>query len=133
MHGEISASSLGRNLGSTFKVTFPVFSQTRAQSPPRELAVTQPINPQRILLVEDNKSTALVMMKFLRNFGHEVKIAYCVKEAMEIARENKFDFVISDIGLPDGSGYDLMAKLKSIYGLRGICKNFGGKIKLMGV
>lgn len=40
---------------------------------------------------------------------------------MDLAQNNRFDFVISDVGLPDGSGFELMQKLSSIYGLRGIC------------
>ena len=38
---------------------------------------------------------------------------------MEMAASHKFDLVISDVGLPDGSGFDLMRSLHSMYGLRG--------------
>lgn len=41
--------------------------------------------------------------------------------ALELAEAFKFDMVISDVGLPDGSGFDLMKSLHSMYGLRGVC------------
>jgi DNA-binding response OmpR family regulator len=43
-----------------------------------------------------------------------------VAEARELARQNRFDLLISDIGLPDGNGNDLMNELRENYGLRGI-------------
>ena len=46
--------------------------------------------------------------------------ASTVKDALTLASENTFDFVISDLGLPDGSGIDLMMVLSNDYGLRGI-------------
>lgn len=81
MHGTIAAHSEGRGNGATFTVTFPTI-QTAAQSPPRDDLSPSAVNvaPQRILMVEDNKSTALVMTRFLKKLGHDVKTAYSVKE-----------------------------------------------------
>ena len=120
MHGTIVAQSEGKNMGTTIKMTFPTSS--REPSPILVPSKSESFEmPQRILLVEDNKSTALVMKRFLSNLGHDVKVAYCVKEAMDLAHENTFDLIVSDVGLPDGTGFDLMKTLHSIYGLRGIC------------
>ena len=121
MGGLISATSEGINKGSLFSVTFPfVIPQNSPVSPSRSpVEITVP--PQRILLTEDNKSTALVMTRFLKKLGHDVKIAYNVKEAKDLAAANKFDMVISDVGLPDGTGFELMSSLKAVYGMRGVC------------
>jgi CheY-like chemotaxis protein len=43
-----------------------------------------------------------------------------VQDALALASDHTFDFVISDLGLPDGSGIDLMMQLSNDYGLRGI-------------
>ncbi len=62
----------------------------------------------RILLVEDHEPTAFVLARLLRRKGHDVEVANCVKEATEEAHA-PFDFLVSDIGLPDGTGLDVIA------------------------
>jgi DNA-binding response OmpR family regulator len=56
----------------------------------------------------------------LERRGYEIAIAHSADQAAEKAREEGFDLVISDIGLPDRSGYELMTELRQIKGLRGI-------------
>ena len=56
----------------------------------------------------------------LERDGHSVKTAGDVAAALAVARAHTFDLVISDLGLPDGSGTELMEKLRDTYGLRGI-------------
>ena len=52
--------------------------------------------------------------------GHEIVTAATIDGALAAAKVNTFDLVISDLGLPDGSGTELMEKLRASYGLRGI-------------
>jgi CheY-like chemotaxis protein len=77
-----------------------------------------------ILLVEDHADTAEVLAEFLMDAGHRVSVAGSVEEALARARavqeDRGLDLVISDLGLPDGSGLDLMPRLKDLYGLKGI-------------
>jgi CheY-like chemotaxis protein len=61
-----------------------------------------------------------VLRRLLKSRGHEVKDAACAEAALSLAATNEFDLIISDIGLPDASGLELMPQLKSRYGLRGI-------------
>jgi len=69
----------------------------------------------KILFVEDNANTALAMKVVLELRGHTVETAGTVKFALDKIAENSYDMVISDISLPDGTGYDVIAKLpKSI-------------------
>jgi CheY-like chemotaxis protein len=56
----------------------------------------------------------------LERRGYRVTVAHTADEAMDKARHAQFDLVISDIGLPDRSGYELMQELSSTRGLRGI-------------
>ena len=76
--------------------------------------------PLRILLVEDHEDTKIFMSRLLRTFKHDVKTAGTVQDALALADGNNFDLVISDLGLPDGSGLDLMRHLRDRHGLRGI-------------
>jgi CheY-like chemotaxis protein len=73
-----------------------------------------------LLLVEDHESTAVVMAKLLRRRGHTVVIANSCAEAVAAAAIHEFDFLISDLGLPDGSGHELMRSLRDRRHLIGI-------------
>ena len=84
--------------------------------------------PLRILLVEDHVDTQHVMSRLLQSFKHDVKSAASVKSALALASAHPFDLVITDIGLPDGSGGALMAQLFQMYNLPGIAvSGFGAE------
>lgn len=95
----------------------------------REAGFSKPVDLQaadvaevlRLLLVEDHVDTAEAMAELLGTLGHEVTVAGSVAGAREAAqgRELELDLVISDLGLPDGTGLDLMRELAA-HGLRGI-------------
>ena len=70
--------------------------------------------------MEDNQATLEVLGRILRKQGHDVVTASTVEAARDFAAMQDFDLVISDIGLPDGNGIDLMNELTRDYGLRGI-------------
>ncbi len=74
----------------------------------------------RLLLIEDHEATQQVLARLLERAGHRVLSANSVAGALTIAAAEKFDLVISDLGLPDGTGNDLMDQLRQKYGLRGI-------------
>jgi len=74
----------------------------------------------RLLVVEDHQPTRDVLSCLLRNQGHDVATASSVETAIALAIERVFDLVITDIGLPDGNGVDLMIQLTRDYDLRGI-------------
>lgn len=73
-----------------------------------------------ILLVEDHEATRTALAHLLRRRRYVVSVAATSEEARALAREKQFDLLISDIGLPDGNGYDLMLELAVHHGLKGI-------------
>ena len=75
---------------------------------------------REILLVEDHATTAALMARLLRRRGHRVEIAGTVTEAVRVGLQRAFDIVISDLGLPDGTGYEVMEALRRLPGLTGI-------------
>jgi signal transduction histidine kinase/CheY-like chemotaxis protein len=125
--GRINARSAGLGCGATFIVEFP-----DAVTPPTEVvnviakppAGARTVSPTptglRLLIVEDNENTIQALSKMLKKDGHHVVTAATVAEALGAAAREKFDLVISDIGLPDGTGTALMTKLRDAYGLGGI-------------
>ena len=69
------------------------------------------INRAKILLVEDHDDTARVLSRLLNLSGYQVSTAGTYASAMELCGKQQFDLLISDVGLPDGSGYDLMREI----------------------
>jgi CheY-like chemotaxis protein len=68
--------------------------------------------PLRVLLVEDHLSTRAALSIWLGDLGHEVEAVETVAAALSFSKRFTFDLLISDIGLPDGNGRDLLGKLR---------------------
>lgn len=68
----------------------------------------------KILLVEDDKSLNRGISFKLKKEGFEVETAFCIEEAKNIFNNNKIDLIITDIGLPDGSGFDFCEEIRKI-------------------
>ncbi len=65
----------------------------------------------QILLVEDHVDTAQLLRRLLKSLGYDVQTAGTVAEALSATESRTFDLVISDLGLPDGTGYDLIRRI----------------------
>ncbi len=65
-----------------------------------------------ILLVEDHEDSRVVLSNLLIHCGHEVASAGNVKDALRLLDHLRFDVLVSDIGLPDGNGLDLVVEAK---------------------
>ena len=111
--GLIEAYSEGRGKGATFRVRLPLTTppgqpEVRVADTPQKRAV----RPLHILLVEDHGVTAKLMRMILTLGGHTVESAGDVATALELASQHAFDLLVSDLGLPDGSGHDLIRQLR---------------------
>lgn len=121
--GRVTAQSAGRDAGATFTVRLPVAAEVRPGESTPTLPHDQPKPAPlraRVLLVEDHEETLEVMASLVTRLGHEVTTASTIKGALKAAGEKQFDLVISDLGLPDGLGYELMRSLRVENHLRGI-------------
>jgi len=109
--GSIAADSAGPGQGAKFTVGMPCVNAPDFKDAP----VSNPQPPQRgqnILLVEDHADTARVMSRLLQAAGHTVHVADTVASALAAASANKIELIISDIGLPDGTGIDLIMEIR---------------------
>ena len=79
-----------------------------------------------LLFVEDHEATVVVMAKLLRRRGHEVVVARSCAEAVAAFGAQKFDFLISDLSLPDGSGHELIRTMRERYVITGIAVSGSG-------
>jgi HAMP domain-containing protein/nitrogen-specific signal transduction histidine kinase len=111
--GTITAHSAGRNKGSTFTLVFPTCEKIEPQIAPALSPRVAQRQPMRILLVEDHEDTNRSLTNLLRRRGYQVQSALTFQSAIELSGKEKFDVLISDLGLPDGSGIDLIQKLAS--------------------
>jgi CheY-like chemotaxis protein len=119
-NGKLTAASAGRDQGATFTATFPVGESSAANHHPAIPVMATARKSMRVLLVEDHEDTNRSLTQLLRRRGYHVQSAHTVQAALAAAAQEEFDVLVSDIGLPDGSGIDLMEKLKSNHPIFGI-------------
>ena len=120
-HGTIEAQSEGPGRGATFIVTLNAMETSLLEGPVLFLeSEPAPIRHIQILFVEDHEDTARVLGRILKNAGFDVSHAGSLAEARAVAAGRRFDLLISDVGLPDGSGLELMKALRDAQGLCGI-------------
>ncbi|CAA9377467.1 MAG: hypothetical protein AVDCRST_MAG64-389 [uncultured Phycisphaerae bacterium] len=125
--GTISAASDGKGRGTTLTVELPAEAATFAGTPPdARRQQSRPAEGVRqaaglsILVVDDHQDTLNAMSRLLRRLDHRVTIADSKAAALTAADGEAFDLVISDIGLPDGSGLELMRELLARRPIKGI-------------
>lgn len=86
------------------------------ESPPngaQPVSAPAPVRPPRLLVVDDHEDTCTGLKMILERRGYDITVAYTADQAVEKARREKFDLLVSDIGLPDRSGYELMQEMRS--------------------
>jgi two-component system CheB/CheR fusion protein len=118
--GKLIGESAGKNQGATFTASFPLAKNhagANAVDPPLSSAARKSM---RVLLVEDHEDTNRSLTSLLRRRGYFVQAARSVQGALELAAKERFDVLVSDIGLPDGSGIDVMQALNSEHPVFGI-------------
>jgi CheY-like chemotaxis protein len=112
--GKIFASSAGADHGARFVIELPnVVSCTIERPSPQTAPIQKRIPNPRILLVDDHADSVRPMQLFLEASGYEVTTADTVATALRAATQHQFDLLVSDLGLPDGSGDDLIRQLQN--------------------
>ncbi len=110
--GTIMATSGGLDRGTTLVIEMLTTTDVPAGVKNPDVAVPPP-KPLRILLVEDHEDTRTALTRLLARWGYAVETADSVKAAREKAEEGEFDILVSDLGLPDGTGLELMTALRA--------------------
>ncbi|HEY2681209.1 MAG TPA: MASE1 domain-containing protein [Candidatus Udaeobacter sp.] len=118
--GTLTAQSDGANRGSTFTLSIQTLAQGEATGIAAEAVTHSARQALKILVVDDHHDTCAALEKLLARRGHLVAVSHDLRSAMEAAVRNKFDLLISDIALPDGTGMDLMMQMRAIANVPGI-------------
>ncbi|MDP9109305.1 MAG: response regulator [Pseudomonadota bacterium] len=119
--GRVSASSQGVAQGASFSVELPaLLSDENAHTP---VGLSSPARlPERvdhdgawfadIVVVDDEPDAGAVMREILQNAGATVRLASSATQALQLIREQRPDLLISDIGMPQIDGYQLLRLLR---------------------
>ncbi|MGV3660290.1 MAG: ATP-binding protein [Prosthecobacter sp.] len=120
-HGVIRAESAGPGRGSTFIIEIPgqvmtATTRIRLSRPPEK----RPGPQLRLLVVDDHPDTLRTLTRLLVREGFTVFNASSVAEAVAVAEKENFDMLVSDIGLPDGDGHEVMRRIRALRRVPGI-------------
>ncbi len=115
--GELSVTSGGRSAGSVFRVELKTVVPVKEEDMLSDPVVA---GLHKVLLVDDNVDTLRALAMVLRSSGFAVRTETTVKSALEALGSEQFNLLVSDIGLPDGSGLDIMRHCRDQLGLKGI-------------
>jgi PAS domain S-box-containing protein len=130
--GRIYVQSEGRNRGCTFYIELPLFASLdlgqgasdkglgRQDAHISGAASDGSSSNRTILLIEDHAPTRVALERLLMRRSFRVLAGASIADANRIIAKDRIDILISDIGLPDGSGYDLMADFKKRFQMKGI-------------
>lgn len=110
--GTVSAQSPGPHCGATFTIALPTVAAPAAAPVVTQSVAAGADERLAILLVEDHADTAEVMAQLMRGLGHDVTVASSVAGALAASRASAFDLIVSDIGLPDGTGIDFIGAFR---------------------
>lgn len=139
--GSICVRSAGAGCGTEFAVNLATLTPgevaalplTSARREGEDADPSRGAGRLRILFVEDHENTAQVLGRLLRRAGHEVSHGANVEEGRRLGASGEYDLVISDLGLPDGTGVELMTWLRERHPhLRGIAlSGFGTQADML--
>ena len=125
--GKIRVESPGKDRGATFivelkTVAAPAGAENGADEERPVVAENERVlsRRHRLLVVDDHADTCTGMKMMLERRGYDITVAHSAGQAVEKTQREDFDLLISDIGLPDRSGYELMRELRQSKGLLGI-------------
>jgi PAS domain S-box-containing protein len=110
--GRIWAESAGRDQGTTFHLELTVAAAPASQKASPPPVASPKARPLSVLLVEDHEDTRRTLQRLMTRWGHEVAVAASVAQAREVIANGSFDLLLSDLGLPDGTGYDVIAAFR---------------------
>lgn len=113
-HGTVKAESAGQGLGARFVVTLPCTPVIAVEAAgvsaevPREPAVAH------LMIIEDDADTLEMLRATLETHGFRVTACESAAETLRLAPENAVDLIISDIGMPNMDGFEMIRRLREL-------------------
>ena len=129
--GMVTAESSGENAGTTFRVMLPLPNLPEVPNAAEKTERNSPTTAQhllsglRVLVVDDEQDTRELVAALLTTCGAEVVSVSSATEALDQMKRQRFDLLISDIGMPQMNGYDLIGRIRQL------CEEHGGRTPAM--
>lgn len=119
--GSVHAASDGPGLGATFEVRLPLVEASVTPDAPAPPASRRDLElaGKRVLVVEDDEDARSLLADLLADSGASVTAASSAAEAVALLEASRFDVLITDIGLPGESGFDLLRRARALGPERG--------------
>jgi CheY-like chemotaxis protein len=118
--GKVSVHSEGTGKGSTFAVKLPIPALQHEERHKTQAPASRSLNGIRVMLVEDDNDTREVLAAALDSYGASVIEAASATEALRLLVTESPDILVTDIGMPEMDGYELLSKIQSEYRQRHI-------------
>ncbi len=119
--GSVSVESAGENRGATFQVCLPAAPELADEhvapgggSDGVSDVPTRLLHGMTVLVVDDDPHARLLLRRMLEEGGAATAVAGSAGEALEWLRENRADLMISDVGMPERDGYDLLRDVRAL-------------------
>jgi signal transduction histidine kinase len=125
--GTVAAESAGRGLGTTITLSIPVAAPQSAKAPATAVSTeSAPVcRSLQMLVVDDNRDAAELLVDYLKEAGHTVRVAHDGASGLAAALSSKPDVVLLDIGLPIIDGYEVARRIRA--------DEDGGQIKIIAI
>ncbi|MBB3118197.1 hybrid sensor histidine kinase/response regulator [Pseudoduganella violacea] len=128
--GTVAAASAGAGRGASFTVRLPLASgpalplrPARPPAPPPAAAFALPdrreLGGLRVLVVDDETDARELIQRILGDNQASVTLAASAAEALKLARRQRFDLLLTDIGMPGTDGFELLARIRALGAARG--------------
>jgi PAS domain S-box-containing protein len=121
--GTVRVKSSGENQGSTFIITLPI-SHVRSDESDRRRNVRSPdplesfelpeLGGVSVLIVDDEPDGRALIARILEGRGARTACASSAPEALDALASERFDILLSDVGMPDMDGYELIRRVRAL-------------------
>ncbi|MFQ6082195.1 MAG: GAF domain-containing protein [Candidatus Aminicenantia bacterium] len=111
--GEIELESEEKK-GTTISILLPKVKKKRRRVKEKPLSTKKEKTDLDVLVIDDDENIRLLLADILKPHGHRVTLAGSGQEGIEAFKKGKFDLVLTDIGMPEISGWEVAKKIKSI-------------------
>jgi PAS domain S-box-containing protein len=113
-HGSVQADSAGQGHGSHFTIMLPRTKATVADASQTPAETRAQAAPAHLMIIEDDADTLEMLRATLEAHGFEVTACESAAETLELAPANSVDLIISDIGMPDMDGFEMIKRLREL-------------------
>jgi PAS domain S-box-containing protein len=115
--GRLEAKSEGRGRGSEFTVRLPIASGGPVAAQPAPVRAERRQESLRVLVADDNRDAADSLQRVLALYGHEVRVVYDGREALQVGQEFRPRVAVLDIGMPGTDGYEVARSFRRKLGV----------------